>query len=381
MITPTEITRRAERLYLPFLHAWLHGEDFFPQAFPVGKLPMDYLELSAGVARLLKGAKSQHGLGYAVYLRPQETRRHGLQSLPVRILIDSEYDLLRLIGKEAEFTAFRADVALIRAQVPQLEAWLAQHPARVIEYHDEWPDLLRVCEYFLAHPWPQCYIRELPIAAHTKFVEGHTGILRQLLDALLPPQGIDQAENMFERRFGLRYDEPLVRVRLLDPDLQRQLRLPFSDVSAPLSQFARLELGGHRCLIVENKMTFLTLPTMRDTFALFGGGFNVGLLSGIEWLADCVLLYWGDLDAQGFQILSLLRAAFSAATSLLMDEATFTAFRAFAVPGTPSAIAEVPHLTPPERALSDLLARENLRLEQERISQSYVIAHLLALDG
>ncbi len=215
---------------------------------------------------------------------------------------------------------------------------------------------------------------------HTKFVESHTGILRRLLDELLPPQAIDPAEGMFERRFGLRYDEPLVRVRFLDVALQRDLHLPVSDLSTPLSQFTRLELSGHRCLIVENKMTFLTLSPLRDTFAIFGGGFNVGLLSDVDWLADCALYYWGDLDAQGFQILSLLRSAFPAVVSLLMDETTLAAFREFAVPGTPSAVADLPHLTPPERLLYERLARDHLRLEQERISQAWVAERLRGME-
>jgi hypothetical protein len=380
MITPAEIARRAERLYLPFLRAWLQDESLFPQIFPVGKLPSDYLELSAGVARLLKGAKGPHGYGYAVYSRRQQTQRHGLQSLPERILIETERDLLRLIGKEAEFAAFRADVTLIRGEVPQLEEWMARHPERVIKHHGEWRELLRVCVYFLDHPHPACYIRELPIAVHTKFIESHTGILKRLLDALLPPPLSDPHEAMFERRFGLRYDEPLIRMRFLDDELPEQYHLPVSDLSMPVSQLDALELGGHRCLIVENKMTFLTLPPLGDTFAILGGGFHISLLAEVEWLAGCPIYYWGDLDAQGFQILALLRSAFSDVASLMMDEETLAAFREFAVPGTPCAASDLPSLTPAERALFKVLAREQLRLEQERISQTYVIDHLRAID-
>lgn len=379
MITLEEIVRRAARLYLPWLRAWLRGEPFFPQTFPAGRLPADYLELNAAVGRLLKGAKAPHGFGYSVVQRTQQTQRHGMQSLPERIVIECERDLLRLIGKEEEFAAFQRDVALIRERMPLLGDWVQRHPQRVIEHAGEWADLLLVCEYFAAHPRPGLYMRELPIAVHTKFVETHTGILRRLLDDLLPASASDPTAASFEQRFGLRYDEPLVRIRLLDEQLRLHLHLPVSDLSVPLSQCAALDLGGGRCLIVENKLTVLTLPALAATFAIFGGGFRVELLASVPWLAECPLLYWGDLDAQGFQILSLLRAHFPQTLSVMMDAPTLEAFREYAVPGVATTAASLPHLTPDEHALFERLAQQQLRLEQERIPLAYATERLRAL--
>ena len=54
-------------------------------------------------------------------------------------------------------------------------------------------------------------------------------------------------------------------------------------------------------MITENKMTFLTLPALPDAFALHGGGFKVSGLAAIPWLRECPIIYWGNLDAQGFQ--------------------------------------------------------------------------------
>ena len=380
MITPAEIRQKAERLYLPFLRAWLRGETFFPQDFSAGKLPKEYLELSAAVERLLKESKQRRSFGYTVELTTQHTQRYGTQSLPTRIVIETERDLLKLLGKEAEFAAFQQDAALIRAQLPQLADWSAEQPQRVIEYHGAWPELLRVCAYFLAHPRPQLYLRELPINVHTKFIETHTGILRRLLDALLPSTAIDAAESAFEKRFGLRYEQPLIRLRLLDDRLRDLCGSALSDVSTPLSEFATLKLRGYRCVITENKLTFLTLPPLPQTFAIFGGGFNVELLKTVGWLADCALVYWGDLDAQGFQILSTLRAAFPTVVSLMMDDATFQAFQSFVVPGKPCAARQLPHLTAAEHALFLHLVETQARLEQEHISHLYALSRLAALE-
>jgi hypothetical protein len=366
MIRPEEIVARARRAYPAFLRSWLRGDPFEPLRFPAGRPSTDYRTLQQEVSRLLAGAKH-----YRVESQTRTTRDFGTQSLPVHIHIDSAADLLHLAGKQAECAAFQNDVALIRAALPQLEDWLPANLQRVIEYHGEWPELLAVCAYFLANPRPGRYARELPIAVHTKFIEEHTGILRRLLDAVLPLEAIDSNETQFELRYGLRFDEQLVRIRLLDPGVGQQIGLPLSDVSAPLSQIATLPLNGLRCVIVENMRVFLTLPALPETIAIFGSGFAVERLNRLPWLHTCRLWYWGDLDAQGFQILDRLRSHFPHVHSLMMDETTLAAFQDFAVPGTPCTVEALPGLTPDEQALFAHLAGSTLRLEQERISPTY----------
>jgi len=308
-------------------------------------------------------------------------RSFGAQSLPTRIVIDTSADLLHLAGKAEEFAAFEADVSLIRASLPQLEGWLRENPQQVIAHHGTWPELLRVCTYFCEHPRPGLYIRELPIEVHTKFIETHTGVLRRLLDALLQPEAVAQDEVSFERRYGLRAKEPLVRLRFLDQALQTRCAMPLSELATPVSLLGTLNVGAPCCLIVENEMTFLTLPALANTIGLWGGGFAVETLAGLPWLHASPIWYWGDLDAQGFQILSQLRALFPHTTSLLMDKATFEAFQEFAVVGTPCAATTLPHLPEDEQTMFTWLTRVQLRLEQERIRQAYLIEQLQAVLG
>ncbi len=380
MITPADIRQKAERLYLPMLGAWLAGAPFFPQeiAFRKPQAADDYLTLRAEVAALLAGSKAERGHGYSVVLQPRQTRSYGAQSLPARITIDSEVDLLWLVKKVAEVEQFKHDVAAIRAALPQLEAWLRQSPSQVITHAGAWPGLLHVCQYFLAHPRPARYARELPIPVHTKFIEEHTGILRRLLDVLLAPEQILAGEALFERRYGLRYDEPLLRLRILDPVLQSALSLPIADLSAPLSQVAQLNLAQRRCLVVENKLIFLTLPALPDTFALFGSGYAIALLRDAPWLTDCPLAYWGDLDAHGFDILSQLRLFQPTARSIMMDAATLAAFAEFVVAGKPYPATTLRGLDDAEQRIFAMLREQNLRLEQERIDYAYAVGQLQA---
>jgi hypothetical protein len=377
VITPTAIEAKSRREYPLFLRAWLRGEAFAPIKLPVGKLPEGYLELRDAVNRVLEGQRCGHGAGYRVESQTRQTRMHGPQTLPVRVVIDTPEDLLNLTGKRREFECFKRDVDLIRSEQPELETWLEANAMNVIAYHGVWLELLRVCAYFQMNPRPHQYARALPIAVHTKFIEGHTGILRRLLDALLLPETIHAEESSFERRFGLREDEPLVRFRLLDPTLQHRFGLNLYDLSVPVSEFVNLEWRGVRCIIVENKKTFLTLPPLPDAIGVFGGGFGVEVLSVAAWLRDCPILYWGDLDAHGFEILSKLRSSFPHAVSVMMDAATLERFGMFIVPGTPSAPRSLPHLMPSEREVFVRLAHAEQRLEQERLDHAYVLERLV----
>jgi hypothetical protein len=373
MITPDEIKVKAERCYLAFLQSWLRGEPYVPLRFPAGKSPDTFSPLRAAIQQLQIMAKAQKGYGYYVEMRQQQTRSLGMQTRPVAVIFETAEDFLRFIEKESEFQSFQQDVTQIREQLPQLASWMERYPKKVIAQHGFWPSLLIVCRYFLEHPQPALYIRELPINLHTKFVEEHRGILRELLEALLPAETILPDAPTFQQRFGLREGEPHVHARFLDDQLDKQYGLPLNELSTPCSQFAQLQFKGHRCLITENKMTFLTLPPIPDTFAILGGGFAVSALAAIPWLSQCPMIYWGDLDAQGFQILSQLRSFFPHVLSLMMDDSTFHTFAAFWVLGTPCPVQHLPYLTEEEHMLFTHLVKENIRLEQEHISHAYAL--------
>lgn len=384
MITPNEIRQQAERKYLDFLRARVRGETFFPLEIRFGKAKAsdDYLALRRWVGDLLAGSKAERGFGYVVALEERELRRYGRQSLPARITLDSADDFLRLIGKGAEFEAWQTAVSHTLAQFPQLQDWLAQSPQRVLPHLAVWDDLLTVCAWFVAHPRPNLYVRELPVPVHTKFIEDHQAILRHLLDTLLPPDAIHAAESQFERRFGLRYDEPQIRLRLLDENLHRELGWPAADASFTLSDCAALEgMNGRSLFIVENKMTFLTLPPVKNGVALWGKGFQVSLLRELGWLVSCAIWYWGDLDAQGFAILSQLRGYWPQTRSFLMDAATLDKYQDFVVAGTPVGEVALGNLAEGETAVYHHLLSHNLRLEQERISQQDVDAVIGRLCG
>ena len=171
MISPFEIKKKAEKRYATFLASAITGDPFFPYSFPVGAKPKDFMVLKKAVSELINGSREVIGYGYSLTLKRRKTRGYVEQSLPYKICIETETDYLKLVKKEKAFSRFKADVALIQSNMPRLQPWICRNPLQVTENHGSWPELIKVCQYFINHPKPDLYIRELPIAVHTKFVE------------------------------------------------------------------------------------------------------------------------------------------------------------------------------------------------------------------
>lgn len=375
MITPTGIKQKAERLYEVFLTSIVIQAPFFPRDFPVGRIPKDFLERGKAIEQLKAHSKDVLGYGYALELESRKIHKQGLQSRPSRIAIETEDDYLKLLKKEQEIAQFKENIQLIRTQVPELENWIEQNPVKVVTYSDIWLDLLKVCKYFQRNPQPNLYIRELPIEIHTKFIEQNKFILRSLLEDLLPAEQLvlveSEKSDVFEKRFSLKFNEPRIRFRFLDAAIQKQRGFPAADISLSISDFEQLDLAPYRCFMTENKMNFLTLPSLAESFAIFGSGYAVQALKSTVWLHQCPIVYWGDLDAHGFEILSQLRSYFPQVQSVMMDRKTFEAFQVFSVRGVKAIAKDLPNLTPEEQALYANLVVHQQRLEQEHISQKY----------
>ena len=372
MLGPDDIQRLCERRYPGFLRSIVTGEEFFPLRVAFGRpsgsdeWPTLQAEISA-----LAGAT----MGYRIDWDEINTRRWGRQRLPVRVFFENEPEFLTLLRKHAEVRAFRENLAHTREALPELTAWLPGNVLRVVEFGPVWRELLMVCRYFLAHPRPQLYVRQLPLPVDTKFVERHQGILRELLDFLLPATARLETSH-FEERFGLRYEEASIRFRLLDPDLKRRLTLPVDDLNVPLSQFRDLGFRGSRILIVENKMTFLTLPPLTEGIGVFGGGVAAELLTSVVWLRDCRIVYWGDLDVHGFHILARLRRGLPQVKSVMMNAEVLDRFMTPAATGKPATHEFVETLTSAERQAYAQVQAGNLLLEQEKIPHAFAVAEL-----
>jgi hypothetical protein len=369
VISPEELRTKAENLYREFLRAWLTGDSFFPRTIPVNRQldATDHAGAIAAITALREGSKEVRGFGYSIEWREKRSRAFGRNPFPERIFFETQDDLLRFITKRSEFSAFSTAVDRLRSEFPELNGWISSHRQLLVDVEPDLDGLLHVLRYFRANPRPGLFARELPLPVDTKFVERQEHVLRDWFDLVLPPNSIRSDEIHFCRRFGLRYPELHAFIRFLDSDLQHEVNCPWPELSLPLSVLATFPISNAKAVIVENKVNLLTLRLCPRTIGLGALGRAVSELRAVPWLATVPIYYWGDLDVEGFQILSALRAEFPHTKSMLMDAAAVRRYQSIAGSGTGNSWSRPAHLTSDEASAFDICSEGNLRIEQERI--------------
>ena len=374
MITPKEIKDKTERKYISFLQSLVEQKPFEKLVIRGDKsyTKSSLQEFEKEIQHIVSQSKEKKGFGYTLEFQQVKTKHLGTQDLPTSIYFDTEKYFLKFLGKEKEVELFKASVEEIIKAFPELKDWVIKNPKKIIDNESEWESILKVCQYFKQNPKPNLYIRELPIKVHTKFIERNQSVIKELLDVLIS-EHINTEEKQFEKRFNLKYAEPQIRFKILDKEISQKFFLGLDDVAIPVSQFESLNLPIKKVLVVENKTTLyttLTLPKMNNTIAIFGSGYSVYNLKSVSWFTNLKLLYWGDIDVQGFEILSQFRNYFPQTKSVLMDKETFEKFFENDK-GTPTNVSTKLNLTDKEQQLYDTLKTNNWRLEQEKIPFDY----------
>ena len=317
-------------------------------------------------------------------------RVQGTQKMPACVWVETLEDALISLGKRKDWDRFSAQVSATRQVHPALLPWLEKRPLQALELSAEWPRLLTVVAWFVDHPRPGIYLRQVDLpGVHSKFIEAHRSVLAELLDMALPANAVDVSKtgiSQFSARYGFLEKPTRIRFRVLDPAIRAVPGSGCPDVTLDADSFGHLELAVQRVFITENETNFLAFPPIRDAIVIFGAGYGWDALARSHWLKNCPLHYWGDIDTHGFGILDQLRGYFNHVTSFLMDRATLDAHASVWGSEDKPLRVDLHRLTPAERTLYDDLRdnriRVGLRLEQEHIGFHW-LAHRLEqlLDG
>jgi hypothetical protein len=379
MIKPEEIKEVALKWWQPFLISCMTNEPFFPKQIDrIGKVKSGDITsrfelLQREIENLYVHSKNKTGLGYLVKTADKNFRRSGSHELPDAVEFESVEDYLHCTGKKKEWIRFQESYQLLSGVIPALKTWALANPILLCAASTDWNSVIKVCKYFLDNPRPDLYIRQLPVNVHTKFIEDHSYLLQSLLDFLIPLHIRNTAQRKFAERYYLKHDEPLIRIRILDKNIDSGNHI--LDISIRLSDLEKNEWSCKNVLVAENKMNFLTLPDLPSSIAIWsGGGFNVSYLKNVQWLKNKSIYYWGDIDEHGFQILHQIRSYFPQTKSIMMDTNTFEKFQDLAGNGERNKAATLSNLTDDDallyQSLKDRIAKN--RLEQEKIPQYYV---------
>jgi len=383
MIDPIELQKKALRKWPSLLRASILSEDLFPMELPLGPPQglelLDEFEVVGKWIQEIRAFALKHDLG----LRDKivHHRQIGAQILPTHILIKDQDRYLNWIGREILFKAWLAEAEITLRDFPAMREWLLKHVETLEGNIAIWPSLRAVMSRFIEGGTSQLFLRELDIPwVDTKFIENNRLLLAQLLILVLPEERVradvvPSSAARFCQKFGLRFDQSLIRFRWLDED---RATAGLTDMSLPLDDFRSLQPDVENVFITENKINGLIFPKVKNSIVIFGLGGGIEILREVEWLQEKRLLYWGDIDTHGFAILARLRKFLPRTESFLMDSMTFENFKIFWVKESTAyrSVYSKDLLSPEEIKLLDEIHAEVddgcRRLEQERIPVAYI---------
>ena len=322
-------------------------------------------------------------------------RAIGTQTVPVRVLFVNTKAIAKVAGLLPLWTQVVTRAKRFVALWPGIEEAMVREWAMLADWSDDAVLALeRVLTWFVDHPKSGLYLRQLPIeGVDTKwFTEPRKKVVQRLLVAIREakesvPLMAESSEALdpdttFETVCGLKPLPKLIRGRLLD-EVDQKVFYGLSDLSLPLDEWAQLPLYPEIVFISENLQTGLAFEAHPKSVVFFGLGAGVTQLAAIPWVRTARIIYWGDVDTYGLEILAHLRSVLPQTESVMMNRQTLEAFRGLAVAENRQASgAHVEHLRENEREVFDALKvgdLARLRLEQERIPWPVARETLLAV--
>lgn len=296
----------------------------------------------------------------------RDRRVHGTtQPFPITVTVPDIAAAAEICGSEwvQRVTRNETRVNELRERFPCRTGY-----PKVLRFADSYTDLdfrllLDVASWFDHNDATGMTPRQVPVpGVHAKWLNTHGPAVEALIGRPLD----------LERRHPAR-----IHFTYLDPDHLSGggRRHDSASVGDTMSPAYRPDV----VIIVENKDTAIQFPAVPGGIAVEGDGFGGSTAAAFDWIAGAPsLYYWGDIDAEGFEILAGYRREGLAVTSILMNPDTYETYAAWGTNFLPNG-EKIRRRSP--KALTDLTAEElltyqtvcqpsdglPLRVEQERI--------------
>ncbi len=396
MVSPEEIKTKAARKYKDFLRYEIDilfgepKESFFPITIraDTGNVNDDLLQRQKDLQSLIAKSKNKTGSGYALELETIQSRKNGEQTSISRILFETKDDFLSCINENKTYKRFLNALELIKENKlfsnDKLCEWSKLHLNDLLsepENSHYWSDICHCAEWLNKNQDSKLYIREIPLPVHTKFIEQNSKLIQSLTEK-------SESTFSFEESFGLKTKPCSVRFR----SLSEKVSLPFSttnlsECQIPIKDFENLDKDFSNQIknifIVENEMVYLTFPKISDSICIWGHGYTVNSLNNVEWFNSKKIYYFGDLDEHGFDILSSYRRFYPNIQSFCMEKSDWNKHLQYAVVGKKLESSRIPeNLIAEENEVFQIIRNSTQnRIEQERISVSYIQEKLNLLNG
>jgi hypothetical protein len=247
--------------------------------------------------------------------------------------------------------------------------------------------LINAVTWLRQHPDASTWtLRQLPVPGmHTKWLDTHGALLRDVA-------GRDVRDEVRPRL-------TVMHLTYVDPDHAASGRRRHDAWTT--GDVHDIAYRPRVVLVVENRDSRLWFPPVSDTIVVEGGGkAAAALLANVPWIraADHVV-YWGDIDADGYAILDQFRATLAEpapdgapakpVTSILMEATDLHRYSQHGVnhdkagrPIKPSP-EPLPHLTHAETVAYNTIATAGptpfRRIEQEAMPLTHAVTRLLQI--
>ncbi len=388
MISPKKIQEKASRKFKDFL---LHEINvmfnkpvgsFFPLIIrgDTGNVNDDLLKRQKEIQLLISGSKNTTGKGYLLELEDVNSRKNGVQTNIKRIFFENKNDFIKFVKEESSYESFLKSLEIIKNEMELTEFFFYEWSTMYINdlcksvEEDFWINICMCAKWLDSNYGSNLFIREIPLPVHTKFIENNKALIKSLTKK-------NNSDLGFEETFGLKGKPTVIRIRSLDNNNPLHVeQFCVTECSITVSDLNKLPEKYYKNLekifIVENEMVFLTFPKVNNAVCIWGHGFTVNVLKGVEWLQQKKIFYFGDLDEHGFEILSTFRTHFLNINSFCMTKDVLQKYENFRVKGATLSGGIVPkHLTEEELEVFMMLRNGSInhnRLEQERIDNKSI---------
>ncbi len=381
MKTPAEVLDAVLRRLEASWHLNLQGPgEGWPYRFPVGKPPREEKARPFSAVQQWSGAWQDRARVHGVTLdwknREFGNSKHPLPShLPVE---DVDVAARLCAGRwPGLLSTGRTRLAVLAERFPSRPA-----PEAIVRRAEAYSAvdfelLVTAATWFAAHPGSGLSPRQVPIEGlHSKWLnaKGRTELVRDLA-------GLEDLGLLANAR-------PVpIEFTYLDPE-HRAAGGRLHDSVAPGTAMAP-QYAPEMVIISENKDTAVLFPELLRAVAVQGHGTKGPTrIAQVDWPARAeAVIYWGDLDAAGFEIVNRYRAAGVPVRTILMDPDTLVRYARFeattdakGVPLVRSAPKRLGHLTATEqvtyRMLTDPDSTYPIRVEQERIPLHVALAEV-----
>lgn len=326
--------------------------------------------------REVRAWTSLHGLS----LRDGNRRVHGTsQPVPTHVIVPGLRAAAAVCGAE---WVTRIDRSVQRASVIRAQHPECAHIAGIVRAVDGYTDLdfellLTVTDWLNANTPRGLTPRQVPVpGVHAKWLNTHGPVIERVLG-----EPLDLAPRHPAR----------IHFAYLDPEYLEDGRRRFD--SATVGDAMEPAYRPEVVIITENKDTAIHFPPTPSAVVVEGAGYGGATIAAFDWIVTATtIVYWGDLDAAGFEILDGFRRDGVPAISILMDIETYRAYAPWGTfhhpNGQPIGTTEAKRLatlTDAERATYHAVCSpgEGMppRVEQERIPLHLAHAALLEVTA